>query len=44
MTRNSVKRLTYHQFDKQEEKLRAEGWQVVEVKEDYKIVILEKGR
>lgn len=35
-----TKRLTYQEFDKDEDKLRSEGWDVVEVKQDHKIVIL----
>ena len=36
------KRLTYDEFDKQEDKLKAEGWKVYEVKADYKIIIMRK--
>ena len=37
-----IQRLTYKEFDKDEDRLRSEGWHVTEVKQDYKIVILER--
>lgn len=36
------KRLTYREYELKGDKLKAEGWAVVEVKMDYKIVILRR--
>lgn len=34
--------LTYNNYDRQEDKLKSEGWKIKEIRQDDKLIILEK--